>query len=363
MTSPGPHNEALREIIRARIEAEGPLSFSEFLRLDLYHPEHGYYITSDPSRDYQSSPNVHAVFGVCLARQIAGFWREMGSPAAFTVFEAAAGSGRLAADILSALRDNEPALYRLVRYVTQDPALMGPDATTRLATAGVPAEKIDVAPALPESATIDGCIISNELLDALPFDRVRVRDGKLWELRVGFDDGRFVAVETEPSTDIVEYFAAAGKQPGEGCDAEVGLEVPKWLKQAATALRSGYMLTLDYGYETADLYASWRKRGTLLTFYQQTSDDDPFARIGRQDITASVDFSVIARAGEAAGLRTVAQATQAEFLAALGIGEALSQPPSATQLESFYALRRAAIELTDMSGLGRIRVLIQSKGL
>jgi len=358
-----PHNEALRELIRARIEAEGPLRFSEFLALDLYHPQHGYYLTCDPFRDYQSSPNVHPVFGACIASQIAGFWREMGSPKEFTVFEAAAGSGRLCADVLSALRGSETDLYQIVRYVTQDPSLAGPAAAEKLLAAGVPAAKARAAAALPSTAEIEGCIMSNELLDALPFDRVRVREGRLYELRTGLDGDRFVDVEAEPSAEIVDHFRGLGVMPGEGCEAEVCLEAPLWLARAANALKRGYILTLDYGYDAADLYASWRRRGTMLTFYQHTSNDDPYARIGRQDITASVDFTSLLRAGEAAGLQTVAQTTQAEFLAALGIGEALSRPPEASELESYVALRRAVIELTDMSGLGRIRVLIQSKGM
>ena len=91
--------------------------------------------------------------------------------------------------------------------------------------------------------------------------------------------------------------------------------------------KRGYVLTLDYGYEAPELYASWRKRGTLLTFYRHTSGDDPYARIGRQDITASVDFTSVRRAGEAAGLTHVSTATQSEFLAGLGIGEALASNP------------------------------------
>ena len=353
----------MRQIIRDRIDADGPLPFSEFLRLVLYDPRRGYYLACDPTLDYQSSPNVHPVFGACIARQITGFWRELGCPSPFTVFEAAAGNGRLCADILRAVWNSEPDLYTVIRYVQHDLSLEGEAGLERLFAAGVPAGKIEIAAALPDSASIEGCIISNELLDALPFDRVRKRDGTLWEIRVGYDGDRFIDVEAEPSADILSYFESLGLEPGEGCDAEVNLEAPRWMMQAATSLKRGYILTLDYGYDGPDLYASWRKRGTLLTFYRQTSDEDPYARIGRQDITASIDFTTLVRTGESAGLTTVAQATQAEYLATLGIGDALAQLPAAGELESFYALRRAAIELTDTSGLGRIRVLLQSKGL
>jgi len=355
------HNAALKDLITERIRASGPISFAEFYETVLYHPRHGYYFTSDPTRDFQSSPNVHPVFGAAIARKLATFWRDMGGPARFDVFEAGASSGRLAADVLRHLRSAEPALYKAIRYVVQDVTLTGDTASDRLVDAGLAPDKVEVAASLPDSPQIEGCILSNELLDALPFHRIRRRDGQLYELLVGLDNGAFADVEAPPSPGILAYFEALGVQPGEGCEAEVNLVAPAWIGRAAAALRRGYVLTLDYGYEATNLYAPWRKRGTLLTFYRHTSGDDPYARIGRQDITASVDFTSVMRAGEAAGLRTVEFSTQAEFLAALGIGEALAQPPATDQLEAYTALRRAVTELLDPAGLGRIRILIQAK--
>jgi SAM-dependent MidA family methyltransferase len=357
------HNAALRDIITDRIRRDGPISFAEFYETALYHPRHGYYFSNDPTLDFQSSPNVHPVFGAAIARQLASFWRELGEPQRFDVFEAGASSGRLAADVLRYLRAAEPAVFAATRYVVQDVTLTGDAATARLEAAGVRGDKVEVAASLPASPQIDGVILSNELLDALPLHRVRRRDGRLYELLVGLEDGALVDVEAEPRPDIVAHFEALGASPAEGCDAEVCLAAPSWLRRAAGALKRGYVLTLDYGYEADDLYASWRKRGTLLTFYRHTSGDDPYARIGRQDITASVDFTSVMRAGESASLKTLLYTAQSEYLASLGVGEALAQPPQPDQLEAYYALRKAVMELTDPAGLGRIRVLIQGKGV
>ena len=355
------HNAALREIITQRIRANGPISFAEFYETALYHPRHGYYFTNDPTRDFQSSPNVHPVFGAAIARQLAAFWHDMGSPARFDVFEAGASSGRLAADVLRYARTALPDMFDAIRYVVQDVTLTADSAADRLIDAGIDPDRVAVATSLPATSQIEGCILSNELLDALPFHRVRRHDGQLYELLVGLENGSLVDVEAPPRPDILAHFETLGVDVGEGCDAEVNLVAPAWIGRAAAALRRGYLLTLDYGHEAADLYASWRKLGTLLTFYRHTSGDDPYARIGRQDITASVDFTSVMRAGEAAGLRTVKLTTQAEFLTAIGIGEALAEAPKSDQLEAYTALRRAVIELTDTAGLGRIRVLIQAK--
>ncbi|MPZ49475.1 MAG: SAM-dependent methyltransferase [Dehalococcoidia bacterium] len=355
------HNVLLRDIISQHISHTGPITFSDFMALALYHPDQGYYVRCDPSLDYHSSPNVHPVFGATIARQLAGFWRQLGEPSRFDVFEAGAGNGRLASDILRHLRLAEPALYEAIGYTLQDATYRQTEAVNFIDAAGLPADKVMVASGLPETDTIEGCILSNELLDALPFHRVRRRDGRLYEVRVGYQHDRFVDAEVDAGPKIDAYFTALGIEPGEGCDAEVCLAASEWIGAAARALRRGHLLTLDYGYEASALYAPWRKAGTLLTFYRHTSGDDPYARVGRQDITASVDFTTVMRAGEASGLRTLGLTTQAEYLGALGIGEGLTRRPAADGLEAYYALRRSVIELTDPSGLGRIRVLLQAK--
>jgi SAM-dependent MidA family methyltransferase len=361
---------AVKDSIIEQILTSGSVSFAEFMHLALYQPPHGYYLTHEPTLDYQSSPNVHPVFGAMVARQLAQLWRLLDCPGRFQVFEAGAGSGRLAIDILESAAAAEPEFYAAIHYVVQDVTFGLPEAAeTPVGTHGraplrhvIPDEdKLSIAADLPGEAQVEGCILSNELLDALPFHRVRRRDGRLLEIRVGYADGRFVDVEAEPDAAIRAYFDALGRQPAEGCDAEVCLEAPAWMGRAARALRRGYVLSLDYGYEAESLYAPWRKRGTLLTFYRHTAGEDPYVRVGEQDITASVDFTSVMRAGEAAGLQTLGLTSQTDFLAALGIGGTLAQGPRAGDLEAYYALRRSVIELTRPDGLGRICVLLQGR--
>ena len=351
-------NAALKALILDSIRRQGSISFAEYMDLALYHPEHGYYVNCDPTLDYQSSPDVHPVFGACIARQLIALWQDLDRPPRFDVFECGAGNGRLAADIFAYAREAAPEFFAALHYVLQDRSQQGPGLPAKR---GLPLEKARVAAELPAAPEIEGCILSNELLDALPCHRVRRRENRFYELRVGEQDGRLLDIEAEAPPNIDAYFEALNLLPGDGCDAEVNLQAPEWLRRAAGALKHGFVLTLDYGYEAADLYAPWRKRGTLLTFYRHTSDDDPYVRIGRQDITASVDFTTLQRAGEDAGLRTVELTTQAQLLARLGLGEALARRPEPGSLETYYALRRAVLELTDAAGLGRIRVLLQAK--
>jgi SAM-dependent MidA family methyltransferase len=354
-------NAALKDIIAARIAQRGPISFAEFMALALYHPVHGYYFAGDPARDYQTSPNVHPVFGAVLGRQLADFWRLLGRPERFDVLEAGAGNGRLAADVTRWLRTAEPGCFAALRYLVQDLTLPAGQTADRLTALGLDLTKVEVRLGLPDAGEIEGCILSNELLDAFPVHRVKVRQGRLQEVYVAFEQGRFTEAMREPAPAVGAHFERLHLLPGEECVAEVNLDALDWMRRAAQALRRGYMLTLDYGYAADALYAPWRKQGTLLTFYRHTSGEDPYIRVGRQDITASVDFTSLVRTGEEAGLRTFGLTAQSEFLAALGIGEALAQRPDSADLEAYYALRRSVIELTDPTGLGRISVLVQGK--
>ena len=168
---------ALKRLILDRIAAAGSLSFADFMRLALYHPQHGYYVARDPSLDYQSSPNVHPVFGAAIGRQLVDLWRLLDRPARFDVFEAGAGASALALAIRASLAKAEPAFNDALRYVVQDVRPSDAAAAERLAR---PASRS--RPSCRRQQRSRVASFSNELLDALPFHRVRVRDGRLLEL-------------------------------------------------------------------------------------------------------------------------------------------------------------------------------------
>jgi SAM-dependent MidA family methyltransferase len=136
------------------------------------------------------------------------------------------------------------------------------------------------------------------------------------------------------------------------------------LERMDRCLDEGYLLAFDYGYPAASLYASWRRTGTLMTFYRHSSGTDPFARPGREDITCHVDFTALAREGRRLGWNVEGFGSQAAFLLGLGAGSAhrdlLEARPDAA--EEAAALRRGVELLTDAAGLGRVRALLLTKG-
>lgn len=356
-------NAALVELLRRRIEAEGAITFHDFMETVLYHPHHGYYASRRPvgrEGDYLTSPEVHPIFGAMVGKQLAQCWELLDRPARFEVVEQGAGTGRLARDILRWAERQAPAFTAALRYrIVEISASLRRAQEERLASFEV--EWLDALP-----VGIEGCILSNELLDSFPVHRIAHQDAQLLEVYVSFRDGRFEELLGLASTErIAEYFADLGFWPGAGCRAEVNLRAVDWMAQAADALRRGFVLTFDYGYPAEELYAPWRKDGTLLCFYRHNASADPYARIGKQDITSHVDFTTLMRMGEAHGLETAGFTTQARFLANLGIGAGVDAvaKESPQALEEYYARRRAVQELIDPAGLGRIRVLAQRKGV
>ncbi|MEX0801546.1 MAG: SAM-dependent methyltransferase [Dehalococcoidia bacterium] len=358
-------NAALADAIRAAIAERGAVPFRDFMDLALYHPQHGYYCSRRDKMgregDYLTSPEVSPVFGVLVGRQLREMWQAMGSPARFDVVEAGPGSGRLARDILRWARNHTPGLGEALAYTLVE--VSEPMIDRQRETLAEESERVAWRTGLPDG--IEGCILSNELLDSFPVHRVEVRDGELLEVFVDWDGSAFVEELRPPSTpELARYFEDLGLLPGEGCRAEVNLAAPQWLRAAGDALARGFVLTFDYGYAANELYAPWRSDGTLLCFHRHNPSADPYVRIGRQDITAHVDFTTVRAAGESAGLQTLGLVSQSELLTSLGIADALSPPAEGdTDLEGYYARRRAVSELLDPAGLGRIRVLAQSKGL
>jgi len=285
-------------------------------------------------------------------------WQRLDRPRSFDAVEAGPGTGVLARDVLAWAARTAPDFATALRYtlVETSPALIERQRTA-LAAEGLEAEWHDGLP-----PAVSGCIFSNELLDAMPVHLVALVGGALREVYVTRDGDGFGEELRDPHPDVAAYFEALGLLPGEGCRAEVNLEAPRWTAAAAGALDRGYVLTFDYGYAANDLYAAWRTDGTLLCFYRHNPSANPYARIGRQDITSHVDFTAIRRSGEDAGLQTLGLTSQAEFLSALGIGEAL-QPPTGDRpdMEEYFARRRAVTDLIDPAGLGRVKVLVQAK--
>ena len=354
-------------VIRGEIDRAGPIPFARFMELALYHPVHGYYrsAAARPGRggDFLTAPEAHPIFGRTIARHVDDAWRALGRPDGFTIRELGAGSGALAAGILSGLAVEAADLAAVVRYrpVEVEPRRLD-ELRDRLAAEGL-ADRVEA----DDGAPLVGIVIANEVLDALPTHRVVGRDGRVREIVVGWNDGAFVDVEEEPSTPALgQRLAGEGIKLADGQLAEICLAVDGWVAGVAAGLKRGLVLLIDYGHPAAELYDGARRpAGTLAAYYAQRVHGDPYRAIGRQDLTAHVDVTAVERAAVGAGLDHLGTTTQGRFLAALGAGELLValQAGPAAGLQAYLEARSALVRMIDPAAMGGFRVMSFGRGI
>lgn len=349
------------------------------MELALYHPQYGYYagrhVRIGAAGDFATSISLGSDFGEMLGRQLVQMWQVLQQPIPFTIVEMGAGQGLLALDILEYLRQQVPELASIVDYVLIERT-----------SARIAEQKHRLHPLIASgfqirwqslsdiaSESIVGCCLSNELVDALPVHRVTVQAGQLRELYVSIDAaGRLVEVVGDLSTpELAHYFDRLGlnlldgRYP-EGYTTEVNLAAIAWLAEVARILRSGYVLTIDYGYPSERYYAPGRFEGTLQCYYRHAHHSDPYLNLGEQDMTAHVDFTTLQVVGEELGLTTIGLTKQALFLMALGLGDRLaalsqSQATDGPTIQAMLQRREALHALISPMGLGNFGVLMQSK--
>ena len=352
--------------IRDEIARSGPMTFARFMEIALYDPARGYYrgAAARPGRagDFLTAPEASPIFGRTLARFARAVHAAIGAPGTFMIREYGAGTGALAGPLVADLLATET----------------GPGAIDYLVAEIEPARVEAVQAALSELPTvsvvrddgrpIEGLIIGNEVLDALPTHRVVRRNGELREVLVGVGpSGELVDLEADPTTPAlaarlaIESIQLADDQRGEVC-----LALDAWIERAATGLARGVLLLIDYGHPAADLYDSQRRAGgTLATYLGHRVGEDPYRAIGRQDLTAHVDVSAVERAAAAAGLDHLGTTTQAAFLDRLGAGELLvaEQTRPGASLASYLETRSGLVRMIDPGAMGRFRVMAFGRGL
>lgn len=352
--------------LAARIRAQGPITFADYMRACLYDPEYGYYshAPASASADYYTSPEVHPIFARLIARQLAEMWLRLGRPARFEVVEPGAGDGRLAADLLAFAFRALPEFAAALRYTAVEPgAARRAEAAARLAGL-VAGGRAGVAAEMPERIAC-GVILSNELFDALPVHRVERRGGELREIYVAVEGDRFVEQLGPLSTSaLAEYFAAQSLELAEGQQAEAGLAACAWMAEAGRRLGRGYVLTIDYGLPARELYDRRHMRGTLLAYRRHRAAEDWFAAPGEQDLTAHVNFTALELCGRRAGLEPLGLVSQTAFLLALGRANEFGDLYDPGQSDAERVRARLKLKtLLYPEGMGEtFRVLFQGKG-
>jgi SAM-dependent MidA family methyltransferase len=362
--------EGLRGFILSQIEERGPIPFVQFMDWCLYHPEYGYY-RSEKTRigrdgDYYTSPCVHPIFGHLIAKQLFQMAEILGKET-FDVVEMGGGRGFLCMDILDWAKKSSPTFYKRLRYHLIETA---PHFLKEQKVRLYEYEREGrVFWLIPEELTngefkIEGCFLSNELVDAFPVHRVVFDQGSLKEICLNHKNNQLEEEWREPSDPrISDYLRSMNVALEEGQKAEVNLQALNWMEKVGRCLKKGFVLTIDYGYLTDELYTPSRRDGTLLCYYQHQASFNPYERLGEQDITSHVNFTSLIKKGEEVGLHFTGLVPQYRFLIGLGILQEMESLERDLSEIDGLRLRLSLKHLIEPeAGMGEVfKVLIQHK--
>ena len=350
-------SKRLQQRIQQVIQSEGgSISFGRFMEMALYEPGLGYYSAGlakfGAEGDFVTAPEISPLFGRCLARQIRQVFKEFDQR---IILEFGAGSGRLTCDILKELEflNALPDTY-LILEISADLH----DRQQQLIIKELPhlIDKVEWLGQLPEDK-INGVILANEVLDALPVEKFQITDNGIEEYQVTFDNDEFQFVTKKASDPLKQAVGAI--QPGlsSGYSSEICQILPAWFKGLSDSISRGVIFCVDYGYSQHDYYHPERISGTLICHYRHRAHDDPFIYIGLQDISASVDFTAVAEAGFSSGLSVAGYTTQTHFLMSCGLAELLEDEQE-TSTEHYLQLSQQAKTLTLPGEMGeRFKVI------
>jgi len=322
------HGRQLRDHLLDQIAAAGGwLSFERFMDLALYAPGAGYYSGGATKfglgGDFTTAPEVSSLFGACVAVQCEEILRRL---TAGSILEIGAGSGRLAADVLARLDSLQKLPERY--WILEISAELRDRQREHLARHQPHLlERVQWLDRPPEE-DFDGVILANEVLDALPVARFRWYADAIEELGVVSLDGRF-AWQGRPANaamaKICRRLSRAGGGWEDGYVSEYCPRLVAWTAAVTRKLRHGAALWLDYGLPRAQYYLPERHDGTLMCHFRHRAHGDPLVMVGLQDITAWVDFTLLAEASREAGFQLAGFTTQAHFLAGTRIDREMQQ--------------------------------------
>ena len=317
----------LARVHKAILAAEGWLPFDQFMALALYEPGLGYYANQQPKfgsmpqsgSDFVTAPELSPLFGATLAQQVAEALSATGTD---EVWEFGAGSGALAHQLLTEL---QRLGCKIQRYNIMDlSSTLKLRQQTRLAEFG---NQVQWLHQWPDS--MQGVVVGNEVLDAMPVKLLHRIKGE-WHERgviaaVHSDNPDGLAWEDRPTglrppvEPLGEHDYLTEIQPqGEAFVASLA-------ERLLASEKGGAAFFLDYGFPESEYFHPERHMGTVMCHQAHQADPHPLASVGLKDITAHVNFTGIALAGQDAGLQVLGYTSQGRFLLNLGLAERMAQ--------------------------------------
>ncbi|KIC41520.1 ATP synthase subunit beta [Ruegeria sp. ANG-R] len=337
----------LKDRLLLRIQNDGPMTIADYMTECLMHPEHGYYTTRDPlgvRGDFTTAPEISQMFGELIGLCLAQTWLQQGKPERIVLAELGPGRGTMMADILRATQ-SVPGFHDAaeIALLEASPVLRKVQSKT---LRGYEPKWIE---AISDLDDLPLFLVANEFFDALPI-RQFLRDGDAWRERLVGSDGDSLAFGLGSQ----KAHAALNERLKDTRDGDL-VELCTAAVPALNAIAGhitrcgGAALIVDYG--------DWRSLGDTLQALRAHETAAPLDQPGQADLTAHVDFEILAGAAHAAGCNHTKLTPQGVFLERLGIttrAQSLAAPLSGSQLETLIAAHRRLTHPEEMGNLFKV---------
>ena len=312
------HSLLVREQLIQHINTrDGWISFEEFIDFVMYKPGLGYYSAGAEkighSGDFTTAHEISKLFGMALANQITPILDHYQSP---SIIEIGAGTGKLAFDIMTQLNDYQVNFDRYyILELSADLKQRQQSMLSHLPTKTL--NKIVWLDSIPMDS-IDGVIIANEVIDALPFTRFKSQNGQVYELGISVEDNQLIEQPRLADEILSNTVDSIAKEIGmtfqDGYTSEIRINFGSWFRTIESMLSSGSIFFVDYGYSRQEYYDEERTNGSMICHYRNVAHEDPLSNLGIQDISASVDFSQLADVALQRNIEVGFFTSQADFL-------------------------------------------------
>lgn len=347
------HSEQLIQFICNKINNhQGKISFSKFMELVLYSPNLGYY--SNPTRkigsegDFITAPTISPLFAQTIAIQLA----ELLPQTASNIYEFGAGTGILAAELLNSLKNNINHYY--IIEISKELSNRQQQYIQKHAVNH--AHRVTWLEQLPEE--FDGILIGNEVLDAMPVERIRKhQNGSFERAYIGYKHKGFYLDYQEINDNHLLELANLYYPPTlleETYTSELHPTQHAFIKTLAQKLKRGAMIWIDYGFDAKQYYHPQRNDGTLIGHHRHHTIHDIFYRIGFTDLTTHINFTDIAQAGCDEHLDLIGYTNQATFLFNLGLLDLLEKQYPNPQTPEYFQAAHAIQQLTNPHEMGEL---------
>jgi SAM-dependent MidA family methyltransferase len=328
------------------------------MEMALYQPGSGYYSAGahklGSGGDFTTAPEISPFFGMAMTNAILPVleaFRAQGKPT--RILEFGAGTGKLAASILHRLNElNFPLDHYGILEIAPDLAQRQRTLLQETKNDLQCSTAIDWLSALPDE--FEGIIIANEVLDAIPCERIVYQNGS-WRIQGVVIKNGALALEIGSAVDrqlLPDYLLTHSF--AEGYTTEINPQSVAWIRALTQVLRGGLFITLDYGFPASEFFHPQREQGTLMTHHRHHAITDPLYLPGLCDLTSHVEWSSIASAALTAGADEIYFNNQGNFLLEAGIGDLVLEKMDPANANAFLPVSNALQKLLSEAEMGEL---------